>query len=794
MDYQVVRKLIISLSCYSHFLRGLGLIILTIITQTISAQEVYFADIDTTDVAYGGELLFDRDVVYTSGFSLPENLPFKDSVYGYWNYAYGIESDGTIHLVNSLGVVVDTIDIPGLDWDITNDSLGIPLNTLALLDFGWTGSTTDTAFTNYDVPPCMVYENIDYDSTIYFKISDRVLNTDSSELYPTRIKEIAIYSSATDANDYFDVPEITAGALWIDPINGVDATGDGSYALPWKTIIGVEAKTITAGTQIYIKSGYELFADRWTATKNLKWRAVGFTKVRSTNATFSITCNSANATIEGLYVDATSKDNGFYIASGGAALINRCYINKGTYGINFAGIVTNITNSVISGSTYGIYNQKATGTLDISGCYNSSANTDFVSFTASTDMTINYKYNIDKKLLSFKGSYTAVNLIGNSLTSILATTGAYTGTMNIKHNTFTAIATGNIISSSSAHAERYVYDIYGNTFNVSNSYNCVCVYLVDQPTPNVSRNVMNISGATNTSSGIYINAVDQDCHPATVMYNSFVNASPNSGYALTLGNENVGAGDDFLNTSRIEGNHFVYSGAYGVANTVHGIFISRNSGCILRYNDVNGANIGIGFKSTNQDNVNAICANNILHNCQDPLLAKGFKNTKFYSNTILNDNSIWDLNGCQIIENTGYSTGCEFKNNIIVDLTDAEEILGNKQLIYVDANSNTDFVSNNNVLYSLNNRIGRIGTNYYTFAQWQALGNDADSYNSNPSLNTSLIPLITSDAIGNGDDLGATYDDGLDITTNWGNGITLPVVVKKQQPASWDIGAYIVGE
>lgn len=48
-----------------------------------------------------------------------------------------------------------------------------------------------------------------------------------------------------------------------------------------------------------------------------------------------------------------------------------------------------------------------------------------------------------------------------------------------------------------------------------------------------------------------------------------------------------------------------------------------------------------------------------------------------------------------------------------------------------------------------------------------------------------------SSAIGNGLDLGASLDDGID-TATWGNGTTeYPVVTIKQQPVSWDIGAYI---
>ena len=126
------------------------------------------------------------DGTYVDGFSVP--VPTANLL-GYWSSSYGIEADSTIILVDSLNVPVDTIDLPGLDWDITAGY--IPLKTVATLDRVGT-PTVDTAFWNHQVPPCVVFQNVDYDSTTYFKIAGHVLNTDSTELHPVRITEIAI--------------------------------------------------------------------------------------------------------------------------------------------------------------------------------------------------------------------------------------------------------------------------------------------------------------------------------------------------------------------------------------------------------------------------------------------------------------------------------------------------------------------------------------------------------------------------------------------------------------------------
>lgn len=83
-------------------------------------------------------------------------------------------------------------------------------------------------------------------------------------------------------------------------------------------------------------------------------------------------------------------------------------------------------------------------------------------------------------------------------------------------------------------------------------------------------------------------------------------------------------------------------------------------------------------------------------------------------------------------------------------------------------------------------------------------GNTADTVgtvteNSSQTGDPKLLNVASNDfsldtgssAIGNGTDLGASFDEGID-TAAWGDGATeYPVVTTKEQAASWDIGAYI---
>ena len=59
--------------------------------------------------------------------------------------------------------------------------------------------------------------------------------------------------------------------------------------------------------------------------------------------------------------------------------------------------------------------------------------------------------------------------------------------------------------------------------------------------------------------------------------------------------------------------------------------------------------------------------------------------------------------------------------------------------------------------------------------------------------NYDLTPTNNSVSHANGVDLGASYDDGLDSTTNYYNGDTSnrPVIVPRVQQTLWDIGAFV---
>jgi hypothetical protein len=92
-------------------------------------------------------------------------------------------------------------------------------------------------------------------------------------------------------------------------------------------------------------------------------------------------------------------------------------------------------------------------------------------------------------------------------------------------------------------------------------------------------------------------------------------------------------------------------------------------------------------------------------------------------------------------------------------------------------------VSNNNILYSLNNPIGQIYQTQYTFNQWQALDFDTNSLNVDPRFNINYVP--TNEIIRTiGLNLGPNYNSPLIPTATWPNPTTTTFTT------SWNPGAF----
>ncbi|GAF87703.1 unnamed protein product, partial [marine sediment metagenome] len=151
--------------------------------------------------------------------------------------------------------------------------------------------------------------------------------------------------------------------------------------------------------------------------------------------------------------------------------------------------------------------------------------------------------------------------------------------------------------------------------------------------------------------------------------------------------------------------------------------------------------------------------------------------------------------GCQVRYSDGGAgedaQGCIFKNNIIYDLASYTGGAVGYGYVIQDAESEVDLeIDYDNVFLTNSGYLNYKGV-AKNLAETQGLGYDVNGQSGDPLINSVGVPGAGSPAIDNGLTLAATYDDGLDSTTAWGDSSTLPVVVTKQQIASWDIGVYV---
>lgn len=81
------------------------------------------------------------------------------------------------------------------------------------------------------------------------------------------------------------------------------------------------------------------------------------------------------------------------------------------------------------------------------------------------------------------------------------------------------------------------------------------------------------------------------------------------------------------------------------------------------------------------------------------------------------------------------------------------------------------------------------GGSNINWATYHALYEDHSVY-ADPLIISDIL-LYPTTALVIGEDLGTAYDDGIAISSNWGNATNVPVIVTKQQGAGWQIGAYV---
>lgn len=608
-----------------------------------------------------------------------------------------------------------------------------------------------TAGVPNQIPVTSCYQDVDYEHRLFFRHIGQSVDIDTMvETYEPRVAEMVLYNTAatggdlTARNSYFNVPaEITTNVRWVAP-NGLN-TNDGSKASPWQTM--TKGNTATAGYTVYVKTG--IYTENGALAnlnldRSLSWKGLGLCEVRQTNQTYTILLGVAavnTINFEGFIVNAQTKSIGIKTFGNTSYYnISRCYFkNESGYAISGESIAqtgNRIINCVFhGGNTNSIL---FASPIDIDTCYFSGT---------STNNTIYNKTG---------GSAGNINLLNNRAKSSTAS-GKYFLLTDIVDK-YNVLSRGNNIDITNLGggiriSDQKSFDSIGDIINIP-----------------VTGGIPLVIGSSGTTSS------------KTSVVNCVVINKAVDGYAVSIGAETSGAGNGKLTNITVSKCLLLGAKYYNPSIptlATHGIFVGyQNTSAAINLNLVDGFSFGVGIKGGLDYTSTTIKYNLIKNNKAEGVVLAGARNVKVYNNTF-EDNSKEIY--AYTIDSQG-ATGALIKNNIFKNT--------NGWIYYfADSASYSGHVINNNTIY-FTSQLARNVSVDLNINQWQSAGFDTVSVNANPLL-TNSIPASNSPSIGVGENLGASFNTGLDIGTNWGSETQLPNVVTKLQPTLWDCGAYI---
>lgn len=301
----------------------------------------------------------------------------------------------------------------------------------------------------------------------------------------------------------------------------------------------------------------------------------------------------------------------------------------------------------------------------------------------------------------------------------------------------------------------------GNIFNSKTQYQCAMW------------NITCPSGVTSTKN---------------VFRNNSVFSRANTNGLVSFGTETSTANNDKIQGIVLEENNGVFS---GYENDVPLFFVGHNNNAIVRMNRSVDYQKLVVLKHSGAINSTGIVEYNLSIN--GAITVVGIEDLEIANNTVVVENETL-LSTFVNITNNGFSAAnMSSRNNIIVvQNKDVKQVFERVQDLTV---MDIDY----NLLYSVSGTetFQTVSAGVSTDldrAAWQLLGFDTNSVFDNPKLMDDYSPYITSPAIGAGIDRGGSNNIGLDPTTDWGDETKVPIIVTKTQPASWDIGAFVVSE
>lgn len=522
---------------------------------------------------------------------------------------------------------------------------------------------------------------------------------------------------------------------------GSDATGTGSLAAPWASMTAAETAIAATGDTVYVAAA--TYSESWEPGKGTTWIADGTVVARRASGNYAVlvwgaaTKSFTGFTFDGnaaraaaLQLGAATRITTFTncIFTGGTSYQIQSVINTAAPGVVFSACTMNIAAGQ-GGYTNGAGMTFTGGTITVSASgtrvwYCDTASTGGLVFTNNAVNITVAPYQV----ILLKGSGT-VTISGNTFTLTadpvnvaIWNTAATTGTFTFSNNTVTS----NTLSSNSlvyVGTGAIAIAIDNNYFSLSYSSTTDrdIIQIVDQPSPAITNNIA-VSTPTGGVTFADVYSTGTDCGTVTIANNHITTASDEQ-WTIKVGTELSTAGDYKLNGAIVSGNSITMTAATG---SLHAILVGRNINGQVHHNRIASAGGGIGVVLKGDGSASATYASggaytNVITGlaAQPCLYAKGMKAVPFYNNTCYVASSVSMGNNAMVwfgVNGTGEnSTGGILKNNILSGKSN--------NLVLVDANSQTDFTSTNNLYYlSGAGNVGKVNTTTYAaIANWAAV-------------------------------------------------------------------------
>lgn len=558
--------------------------------------------------------------------------------------------DGKISIVSGDTVLLDKsgngrhFKISNVDFAIDNTQKGFPYKTAATISAPAGNSTLIAAdidsffYTSSgpnQIPVVSLFQDIDYVHKIFTRHVLQVIDADSIEVRQPYVQDLVFYNTVktgTDlnkCNNYFRVPTEmdSTQAVWIAPW-GVDATGTGSKARPYKTWDKVKAQT----KHVYVATGgYTLTANTTMSGSAINVIGTGYAKIIPT-AFYIRWSKTAGSTISGIIDDNNISGASYAAQFDNAVTFNRCKLGRSNstaqaWGFGYATLTDLTFNNCVfncsTGSTYGVFRFSGSMTsFKYNGCYGATGS-GYASASVCTNTTITYN-----KFTQFAHRFVST----------------------------TCYTLGNTVKGDFTQPQSTNYYVNKNAVTDGG------IYISQSNNPVVKYNTVNsaVSSTTAEKPAFQITSLTGSWKGGEIMYNDFT-ATVGSGSAVLI---------LYTDSVKVIGNKItnVYSG--GLTGG-HSLFMNGGIDCTVKYNFITYTNgHGIVVKSagrTFSDSTHPHVSYNIFKstgNCFDVVWNRGTPGLVFANNTAI------DFRGTSFIyglddDANGYFSSMTCFNNAI---------------------------------------------------------------------------------------------------------------------------------